>query len=762
VADLAGNVLGQDEVASFRTANVGTSPHGGYTPASYSCAVCHDVHGAAPSEGEFGLPLGRLATQTEMCNICHDGTGADTDVATVFTEASSGHELEDSAEATGAGLTKTCSSCHGPHFDRADKPMLYRPSINEHEVTADDNSWCQACHDEASSWSPDYPYPGGGVSPDKPERDPDNGYPVKGTFPGPSTYAQAGNAHGSASGGAVWPGSDRPAGDCRNCHAAHGSESHYDSLLAQYRPTPKEADAAAVATERQNGTYAELCLTCHDGSPGSDIKQYVTFDHDKVSNDYNGGHRIRTGGGNLPSGAPLPCYDCHNPHGSKGNNGSDANSDLLSDEQWSGIDTSTTDGTVDFCMSCHLPWEYAAGSAQPEANSVPQGQREAVEGLDRRAAGNALSLSGVVPEHSKANMQSPVASCYECHGKGYGGPSATTGFNVHRPARGKTCLQCHETGQDAGDGGPSRRAVVGEFGAAGGHHVAGQVTSRDCGVCHQEADAATGSVVTAFHKNNALDLRNPDTGDGTGLAAFESFRRVVKSPSLESWVTSVQDNLCLSCHDADGAASPAAQVPGASARQPFSSTGAEAADIAWAVNSANDFSHAVQAAGANPYANEATMVAPLNRGGTHTRITCFDCHVETAGHGGGGGKMARYAIGNPATAPNYAAMQDLCLSCHASSVYVDGAEGSRWRDHAKDEHQLGATGQGCRACHAGISNNSPLASNGAPGNIHGGNFTWPVDSGSPNLPTSRFLYGGYLGGWQGGTCWPACHGSEGY
>jgi predicted CXXCH cytochrome family protein len=435
VSDLAGNLLGRQYVSSFTTSGVGTSPHGGYSPTSSSCRACHVVHGAV-EKGAFGIPLGRAESQAEFCYTCHDGTGADTDIAADFVQNVSGHQIEDSLEAGGAGLTATCSSCHGPHFDRATTPNLYRPKINGHEVTGDDHTWCQACHDDASSWSPDYPYPGGGISPNKPVRDPANGYPILGTFAGASVYNRSANAHGPESQNVVWPDSGRSSGDCRNCHAAHGSESTYDALLAQYRPTPKDADEATVMADRQNGTYAELCLTCHDadGPATTDIKQFVTYDYDKTGlPEYTGGHRIATAGGNLPVGAPLPCYNCHNPHGSKGNDGTRPNKGLVSDEQWSGIDTNTTAGVVEFCTKCHLPYEYVRGSGHPEADTIPPGQLTAIEGLDRRVAENRLSLPDVVDAHGKANMESPSESCYTCHGNSYEPPSENTGFNVHRP-----------------------------------------------------------------------------------------------------------------------------------------------------------------------------------------------------------------------------------------------------------------------------------------------------------------------------------------
>lgn len=754
VKDRAGNALGSEYTSSFSTAANGINVHGRYTTTSALCRNCHSVHGA-PVGGEFGGVLLTELFQTALCYTCHDGSGASTDVESIYASATSGHVLDDSTSMPGAGLADRCSSCHSAHFDSASRPKQPHLQINGKAVGGDNYSWCQACHDDPASWvATPYPYPAGSISSTKPQRAQD-GYPVAGTFPGSTAYNDTTfNAHNpTSSTNVVWPESGRPSGDCRNCHAAHANNSPYDALVAPFRPTP---DDATVLSDRQNGTYAELCLTCHDGSPSAkNIKQFVTHDYDKTGNDYTGGHRIVTAGGTLPAGAPLPCYDCHNPHGSKGNNGTQPNKRLISDEQWSGIDTSTTAGVVGFCTKCHLPWEYVAQSGQPEANTVPSGQLTQIEGLDRRVAANKLSLPSGISAHGKANLTTPTESCYECHGNSYDSPTESTGFNVHRPAPAGGCVACHSKVQDAGDGGPTRRAVTADFSAGGGHHVEGQVTDKDCGVCHLEGNAATGGVSAEVHRNNQVDLRNPDTGDGSGLPAFESFTRDTTSASLEPWVTDVQNNLCLKCHDVDGAASGASRTDTGTPQRPFSSGSTNAVDVSQQLDPANGFQHAVRAPGTNPNATPSaengqvvTMVAPWNQSpDTHNVISCFDCHVSTAGHGGAYGKMARTDIGDPPSTPNYAGMLQLCRRCHRQSVYEGSGLGSGFSGHGYEDH-TSDNALSCRGCHAGLADRSGLnGENGAPGSLHGGSFTWPATSRAQG-PTQYFLYGGWLSGWE--------------
>ena len=103
------------------------------------------------------------------------------------------------------------------------------------------------------------------------------------------------------------------------------------------------------------------------------------------------------------------------------------------------------------------------------------------------------------------------------------------------------------------------------------------------------------------------------------------------------------------------------------------------------------------------------------------------------------------------------------MSCHDSRVYIDGQDGSRFKDHGKDDHQLGGDNpEACRSCHAGRTNRSGLGANGSPGNIHGGSYTWS-EGDSAGSAAAHFIYGGYVSGWIPGTCWAgSCHADEGY
>jgi hypothetical protein len=135
-------------------------------------------------------------------------------------------------------------------------------------------------------------------------------------------------------------------------------------------------------------------------------------------NGENAGHRIRRNPQVALSwpfyaqvGDMLPCYDCHDPHGSEGYNRVEPNAYLLSDQrpEWSGIIDPREDPAQArrFCLGCHIPADGIPGSKM-------------VEGIVM----NAISVRD---EH----LSGSSTGCYDCHGSDY---SSSTSNNVHNPA----------------------------------------------------------------------------------------------------------------------------------------------------------------------------------------------------------------------------------------------------------------------------------------------------------------------------------------
>ncbi len=132
--------------------------------------------------------------------------------------------------------------------------------------------------------------------------------------------------------------------------------------------------------------------------------------------------------GSLPVGAPLPCYECHNPHGSERGNGS-----LISDALGAGLDTSTTAGVRTFCFTCHTTSDTLSGWSSQTATYTAVSATDTVVGL-RRDGGvgggaNVLHLPTTVAAHA----QGDAVSCYDCHGNSYA-PGGQQRPRSRRPA----------------------------------------------------------------------------------------------------------------------------------------------------------------------------------------------------------------------------------------------------------------------------------------------------------------------------------------
>ncbi len=474
------------------------SPHLG-GGGSDTCSTCHVPHQAATTRSILG-GVDDPSGEVPLCLSCHDGSGASSDIEDGPDSfgLSSGHVLEDVDDPLSMDLTNACSGCHSPHGDPALKPKLPGSSVNSVTALTADNEWCFACHNDAQDW---YAKKGSYPALESPSLDA-SGYPVAGVFAGRSVYVDpAANAHVSIPAS----GSIRETGDCLYCHNAHGSASSYDSLVATFAPsTPSSA-----AQDRATGAYAALCLGCHDGgswetSGAANVKQYVTQGAADEGWNATGGHRIKSAGGKLPVNAPLPCYDCHNPHGS--NRG---NTTLLSDALGGSLDTSSTpEGVRQFCLSCHvtsdvLGWDSAGGTYAAVSSTAT------VEGLLRNGGASGSGPDGgynwlrlkPLPGHQGVDV---AESCYDCHGNDYadetsknvhapglynaeqhtpGGPCVTSGCHaadantIH--AAGPRCTACH-----AIDVTPS--LVCAECHVGDQHPSANHVNSTLCYGCHAE------------------------------------------------------------------------------------------------------------------------------------------------------------------------------------------------------------------------------------------------------------------------------------
>lgn len=215
---------------------------------------------------------------------------------------------------------------------------------------------------------------------------------------------------------------DNGQGACRNCHEPHSPGAWPDLLISEYGPISGSGEIRAPVR------YS-LCLDCHslEGPVGMDIENQRIRDYydSSINDDQRAGHQIRFNGrvalswpANVEIGDKLPCYDCHNPHGSLGYDQTNPNGFLLSDERpgWSGLtDTiGSQEQSRRFCLGCHIPSDGTPGS-------------KTVEGIVM----NSISARW-------GHAESSTESCHLCHGSDY---STSVSYNVHHPAGGQVAIE---------------------------------------------------------------------------------------------------------------------------------------------------------------------------------------------------------------------------------------------------------------------------------------------------------------------------------
>ncbi|MCE5191965.1 MAG: hypothetical protein LLG08_09450 [Actinomycetia bacterium] len=554
-------------------------PHGGYSAATTLCANCHTIH-RSPGEDFLFSVVTTEGTSGEIaaCYSCHDGAGASTNVKTGANNSfalQSGHRVEDATETAGSAfdLSNRCSSCHSPHSDYVtDRRLPVRSVVTSsgtYTVTGANNTWCLACHNDGQDWyksTTATPYP----SLAGPARDA-SGYPVTGTFPGTTVYSDTTkNRHAAIPPGvtadSMLPAQTTPrvTGDCRYCHLAHRGPSRYDSLPATFGAPA----TSTVTADRTRGDYAAACFLCHGGgswvaSGAVDIKRYAVTTPDDAN--VTSGHRIKTTGAALPPNSPLPCYDCHNPHGSTRNNKM-----MLADTLGQSLEATVSAGVVvtaagrvrEFCFTCHSTSDEAAkvwdSSVGAYTNATPSmlvqglcrdgtllaGQTRPSTETTRNLNYLRLKALGGVDSHAQAGTK----SCYDCHGKSYAGTGAA---NVHAPtmgvSSGKTaCYGCHSEYQPMEDNIGSVTGGAARLGSY--HHVMGSATSDG-----DYAPATTSSYPTSttdvYCVSCHVDHDQFNANKGANLRSSISASSVnATNTDFIAPGTAGSPGVCVSCH----------------------------------------------------------------------------------------------------------------------------------------------------------------------------------------------------------------------
>ena len=762
-------------------------------PKTIDCGSCHEVHNGynfdtvdTHTDGVTAPNLSRIRQDTNKYSI-EDGTWGPALEPAIF-QTDPGHFAfaETTGSQSGEPWNGICQSCHTNASMKWHTNASQASEANPHDhnkVGAQAVPDCMSCH----SHSAGFPTPTCFSCHSGPQ-DNSDGLPVGGRRAVWGEFSL--NSHHTVT--AI----ENTGGDCLVCH---DQTTHMDGKVDLIN-----ADTGALIVESASGRFRKanlietdinnlntFCQSCHDtdgatrlagsesdpfgdgstGPPEMSLHSNVDFATDRVEGAFT-----------------IGCIQCHEGHGSTNRKIIDDTSVLINNsvglsspgttsgpvvftattgtDSYDELDTENTDDADDICATCHI------GTMVNHTGGDHTGSIQATE-----ERGN---------------------DCKSCHPHGSSG-AEKKGFMP--PAGGAaTCDTCHATGGSGVGGANNFRAIFGTGGdfertshhATTGPGTAEVVTENDCRVCHQEPDAN--------HQNGQIDLKMADGGTYV-VTTFDA--------------VGIQNNICLPCHDLDGASVTWNQTEGISSVRPFSSNTKDVPNTFDQFDTGNDAYHPVRGGTGIPSdgITASTMEAPWDANIGSQTMTCFDCH-DTNAHGSDYQKMipvedpaspgSYYGIdfawyeaylpssdlhgdkglptpndSPPASLATYPLrMEVLCTKCHKSSVYVSGTgvNLSAFEKHGSDlGNHAAANGNelGCLGCHGGFIDQGAgvVADNGAwNGNIHGVAWDWETDGGLtfgdkawPGTPpadsvANNFMVGGWLSGWSaagecgGGNC----------
>lgn len=401
-----------------------------------------------------------------------------------------------------------CEQCHTTHGDESG--IVYPNAL----VGPNDNALCLRCHD--------VPWAGGSFGDDALYR---------------------GTSHGSRT-DMIWPGpvpgarlEADAATKCVNCHDPHGW-----------------SDALGEIPHLEVQREERLCLTCHDGSPASNVSADLSKPYRHPMTTWTGRHK--GAGENQPADfGRLPidnrhaeCEDCHDAHVSRadgplGPSGNEASKTTLGVSRVSvlngaagtpplytflaGSDTLTAPvAEYQLCFKCHSSW-----------TTQPSGQTDLALVLNpANPSHHAVEGPGANPMIDPMSFVSPwsassIVRCGDCHGSDFGsvkGPHGSIFQHLlvaeYQPSpqprdmnANELCFKCHSYDVYANDAAPASVKMRSRFNAPGaeaGHTKHVQEERVPCYACHVTHGSTSQPFLMVTGRSPGLHMYNTTVNGG--------------------------------------------------------------------------------------------------------------------------------------------------------------------------------------------------------------------------------------------------------
>ncbi len=682
-----------------------------------TCTRCHNQHGYSGGR-ILKNPITGVITGTQYCVDCHTATGDPAAYARGGDKSGFDASAHGQAAAAGTGGFSTdptqsgnqigCLNCHTPHA--SDNPYLIarldgtdnRIDPVDYSSAWDKEGLCFDCHSTQA------------VGP--------KGWDVQAQFSQTSRHPI-----------------DTGQVTCASCHNPH--------RVTDLQPVSVPTNTLQTADYTTAAGQVSFCLGCHQGR-GTVLTAQVTTDTVVPYDVTIGGpaigpyatnpdsrHRLSSGPN---SGQPLPCGECHQPHGS-------GNVRLLNDQMPTGAVTVTDLNDPAqaraFCLGCHRtaddpnPTPTVAGVPVPKLTNFnvpadPDFHRSTSTEDCRSCHGNSYAGSWSRNVHRPGNGLGPGlgANCQTCHPEIVQGMTET-GVEVYRhwmngaadladPTAPHTCLNCHVAHEyfydqraanlraDAGNlSDPEPAAAASDYLAGGGGvclscHQTAQTkspgTHPDASVqtpaldpalydasAHQYGVQSTFATDSSTFTGNCVKCHN-DQGTPiryqTGAVTFALHRNETTDPArlldpLGGTVqTHLEENFCYACHD--GGTTAGTDVYGVAAMS------AASRDVKNEFN--RTYRHDVAGQRGIHRPDEGI---PNDFGGANRHVECADCHSP---HGAAAGL---HTPGDPTLAPALRGASGVTVTngpAGTSPTYTFVAT-------ATEEYQI------CFKCHSGYT-----------------------------------------------------------
>ncbi|MHB0977671.1 MAG: cytochrome c3 family protein [Candidatus Aquicultorales bacterium] len=725
------------------------SPHSGFGITTNLCETCHSTHMAPSFSNDTQIPQGSLSTHrilnkaylespdavnnfdhkttNLLCEACHDGTGASTNIKADYEPDgepalnTEGHQTKSvGSQTTGwkappagkqynAGVKIPCMTCHDAHGStKANSKMLadglydYAKTAGWVEQTADNkitsgtDEVCRVCHYRTTDAGQTTTVMGNSLQISNAVQDHSSASGCMGCHSKPH------NPKASESEGGI---------QCGGCHA-----SIYESMDAGstggYHHYMSNANAPSLSPNTYPTENDRSCTMCHvdhnifrpdlNGANGATRAKNLRTDIG-IQPTLTGGFTDMDFDDSLTNGGI--CVSCHRSSQTKDvdnrkNDGSTqtpaiAKADFNASRHnySSGVtSTFTKDGSTftGNCIKCHND-----GLAKQYQNSVLKfGLHDSP--YWSLLTNNALALGGtgvnVAVVANPGNNALEENFCYICHS---GGAAAGTDiYGNAMSARSEdvkdqfTKASKHPVGEAALSG---RHKADEYISATAGSWNVGTSRHVECGDCHEPHVAKTG-----LHQQGQSTIGAVLTGSwGVALTwptawtepATSAYSKTILGSASEEW------QLCLKCHSnfAYGATPPVAPSGGVETNQ------------ALEFNPNNAGYHAV----AGP--SKTSGGTYINGWSADSRMTCSDCHDRSSGLAEGPhGSDNAYLLAAPwSNATGTAGSDgDLCFSCHQRGTYGGNTNNSGtatgFSTGSKNLHNVGQHRVACVSCHSGV------------------------------------------------------------